>query len=58
MKKLLIILGIAINIATAINWFGRCFNLLTGVHLALAIGLAIELMKVNITINNNINNDK
>jgi hypothetical protein len=58
MKKSLIILALALNIAGAINMYGRYFNILTGIHLALIISLVVDLMKVNITLNNNINNGK
>lgn len=58
MKKLLIILALALNIAGAINMYGRYLNVLTGLHLAVIISLAIDLMRVNITLNNNINNGK
>lgn len=56
MKKLLIILALALNIAGAINMYGNYLNILTGIHLAVIISLIVKLMTVNITINNNINN--
>ena len=58
MKKSLITLALALNIAGAINMYGRYLNILTGIHLAIIISLVVYLMRVNITLNNNINNGK
>lgn len=57
-KQTMLIIALALNIAGAANMYGKYVNILFGIHLALIISLIVDLLRTNITINNNFNDNR
>lgn len=57
-KQTMLIIALALNIAGAANMYGKYVNILFGIHLALVISLIVDLLRTNITINNNFNDNR
>ena len=57
-NKLWLYGALVLNIASAFNFHGQLYNVLSGLHIAVSIYLFLRLFSINITINNNISNPK
>lgn len=57
-KQTMLIVVLALNIAGAANMYDKYLNILFGIHVAISISLIVDLLRTNITINNNFNDNR
>ena len=57
-RKIMLIVTLALNIAGAANMYDKYLNILFGIHVAISISLIVDLIRINITINNNFNDNR
>lgn len=62
LRKLMLIVVLALNIAGAANMYDKYLNISFGFHIAIIICLTIDLLedllRTNVTINNNFNDNR
>jgi len=57
-RKIMLLIALALNIAGAANMYDKHLNILFGIHIAISISLIVDLLRTNITINNNFNDNR
>lgn len=45
--EIILFIAIAINIASALCWYGKWYNIPTGFHLTMALSLIYDYVKMN-----------